>query len=694
MQSVSSTAIIAEMKGHDLTLYEALFELSHSLAGHDDLDGICNALGQTLRRVVQFDYLAVGLCLSGSREMHLRIADMADGSVESRVVPMKADHPICRAWSDQTPLLLRSLEHEERWPEFVQSTREKGIASIISVPLTTGEQRLGVISFGFRHEIRDHEVDLGFLQRVASEFAVSVGAQLMRQDLVRERDRLRVLFDITNALVARLTPEELFAAISEQLSRVIDHDVAVVTMLDKNSSNLRLYALHVRGDLKLTTPTESVCMMGLPCAEALKSRKPVVLNSPDFARFPSPLYRQFSEAGLRVSCSIPLVSANGVLGTLEIARREHQPFSESDVELLSQVAQQFAIALENSIAFRELTDLKDKLATEKLYLEDEIRFDNNAGNMIGASPAFQSVMNSIQIVAPTNATVLIGGETGTGKELIARAIHDLSDRKNKNFIKVNCAAIPATLLESELFGHEKGSFTGAVAQKIGRFEVADGGTLFLDEIGELPLELQSKLLRAIQEQEIERVGGTRTIKVDVRFVAATNRDLKGMVEAGTFRSDLYYRLHVFPLQIPPLRERRDDIPLLVRYFTQRFSLRLGRTIDSIPSQALDALKNYSWPGNIRELQNVVERSVILTQGRTLQLAMPDMTVAEHRVSPEQHSYSNHHERDGFEREKIMRVLRETRGIVAGPEGAAARLGLKRTTLQSRMKKLGISREYR
>jgi formate hydrogenlyase transcriptional activator len=690
---MTSTAIIAGVKGHDLTLYEALFELSHSLAGHDDLDAICNALARTLSRVVQFDYLAVGLCVPGNREIHLRLASVADGSVESRVLPMQEDHPTCRAWSDQKPLVLRSLDREERWPEFVQKTREKGVESMITVPLTTGDQRLGVISFGFRHSIAEDEVDIGFLQRVASEFAVTVGAQLIRQDLVRERDRLRVLFDITNALVSRLSPEELFAAISEQLSRVIVHDVAVVTLLDKNSSNLRLYALHVRSDIKLTTPGESVCTLGLPCAEALKSRKPVVVNSPDFARFPSPLYRQFSEAGLSASCSIPLVSANGILGTLEIARREHQPFSESDVELLSQVGQQFAIALENSVAFRELTELKDKLATEKLYLEDEIRFDKNAGNMIGSSPAFQSVMNSIQIVAPTNATVLIGGETGTGKELIARAIHELSGRKDRNFIKVNCAAIPANLLESELFGHEKGSFTGALAQKIGRFEVADSGTLFLDEIGELPLELQSKLLRAIQEQEIERVGGTRTIKVDVRFVAATNRDLKSMVESGSFRSDLYYRLHVFPLQMPPLRERRDDIPLLVRYFTQKFSQQLGRIIDSIPSQSLDALKSYEWPGNIRELQNVVERSVILTQGRTLQLAMPDAP-AERKVRAAVFIPLVRHEPDGFERENIMRILRETRGIVAGPNGAAARLGLKRTTLQSRMKKLGIGREYR
>ncbi|MCU1291950.1 MAG: Sigma-54 dependent transcriptional regulator (Modular protein), partial [Bryobacterales bacterium] len=425
--------MISRVKSNEPNLYEALFELSHSLAGHDDLDGICKALARTLNRVVQFDYLAVGLCVPGAREIQLRIATVATGDIESRVVPMQEDHPACRAWIDQKPLVLNSLADESRWPEFVSKMHEKGIASMISVPLTTGDQRLGVLSFGFRHVVADSDFDLAFLGRVASEFAVSVGAQLTRQELVRERDRLRVLFDITNALVSRLSPDELFAAISEQLSRVIVHDLALVTLLDKNSSGLRLYALHIRSDIKITTPTEAVCKLGLPCADAVNSRKPVVINSPDFQRFPSPLYKQFADAGLSASCSIPLISANDVLGTLEIGRRGHQPFSESDVELLSQVAQQIAIALENSIAYRELIELKDKLATEKLYLEDEIRFDRNIGNMIGASPAFQSVVNSIQIVAPANASVLIGGEYGTGIELIARAIHDIRGRKNANF---------------------------------------------------------------------------------------------------------------------------------------------------------------------------------------------------------------------------------------------------------------------
>jgi len=376
------------------------------------------------------------------------------------------------------------------------------------------------------------------------------------------------------------------------------------------------------------------------------------------------------------------------LGVLDLARRSGEPFTENEVDLLVQVARQIGIATENSLAYRELSEIKDKLATEKLYLEDEIRFDQNVGTMIGESPAFQAVLRGIQVVAPTDATVLIQGETGTGKELVARALHDLSGRNQRSFIKVNCAAIPATLLESELFGHEKGSFTGAFAQKIGRFELAHQGTLFLDEIGEIPLELQSKLLRAIQEQELERLGGNRTIKVDARLIAATNRNLKQMVDEGKFRSDLYYRLHVFPLTVPPLRERREDIPLLIRYFTQKHARRMNRPIQSIPTAAIEALTNYEWPGNIRELQNLIERSVILSSGSVLQLAVPEITKP---VSP---SFRRPRLEETAERERILRALSESDGKVAGPNGAAARLGLRRTTLKSRMKKLNIERQYR
>ncbi len=327
--------------------------------------------------------------------------------------------------------------------------------------------------------------------------------------------------------------------------------------------------------------------------------------------------------------------------------------------------------------------------------EDELRCDANVGNMVGESPALQAVLDAIQVVAPTDTAVLIQGETGTGKELVAHAIHDLSSRSKRPFINVNCAAIPATLLESELFGHEKGSFTGAFAQKVGRFELAHEGTLFLDEIGEIPLELQPKLLRALQEQEFQRLGGNRTIRVDVRIVAATNRNLKQMVDEGKFRADLYYRLHVFPLTVPPLRERREDIPLLIRFFTQRYARKLNRAIDEIPSAALEALTRYDWPGNIRELQNLVERSVILSSGRVLQISVPMLSSSGvlQIAAPNAVSDLAGTARKNAERERIIEALRRAGGQVGGADGAAARLGLKRTTLQSRMRKLNIERQY-
>jgi len=394
--------------------------------------------------------------------------------------------------------------------------------------------------------------------------------------------------------------------------------------------------------------------------------------------------------GCKSACSVPLVTTNGTLGTLEIARTTGDVWTDDDVEFLVQVARQIAIAVENSLSYRELSEIKERLATEKVYLEDEIRLDHNNGNMVGEGAAFQSILNSIQIVAPTDATVLILGETGTGKELVARAIHELGRRKKGSFVKVNCAAIPSSLLESELFGHEKGSFTGAVAQKIGRFELAHGGTLFLDEIGEMPLELQPKLLRAIQDQEFERVGGNRTIRTDVRFVAATNRNLKAMVDENRFRADLYYRLHVFPLDVPPLRERREDIPLLTRYFVQKHAQRLGRKIERIPTEALETLTNYEWPGNIRELQNLVERSVILSNGTDLQVAMPEFSGQSTPVAPNGRAS---HVSETVDRARILQALKDAKGLVGGPNGAASRLGLKRTTLQSRMRKYNIARQY-
>jgi formate hydrogenlyase transcriptional activator len=371
---------------------------------------------------------------------------------------------------------------------------------------------------------------------------------------------------------------------------------------------------------------------------------------------------------------------------LGLGRREENAFSEVDLGFLAQVASQIAIAVENALEYGQITEAKERLAEQKLYLEDEIRREHNFEEIIGNSPKLKAVLECVRIVAPADSTVLIQGETGTGKEMIARAIHNLSPRKGQAFVKVNCAAIPLGLLESELFGHEKGSFTGAIAQKIGRFELAHKGTLFLDEVGDIPLELQPKLLRVLQEQEFERLGSTRTQRVDVRVLAATNFDLTQMVAQKKFRSDLYYRLCVFPVTVPPLRDRRDDIPLLVRYFANKYARRMGKHIESIPKETMDALSHYAWPGNIRELQNLMERAVLLSTGPSLRVPL-----AEILASSGLSAASGGNALEQAEREQIVQALRESNWVVGGARGAAARLGLKRTSLAYKMQKLGISR---
>jgi formate hydrogenlyase transcriptional activator len=682
--------MIGRVSVPEFAIHKALFELSQSIAGHGDLESLCAGLVRSLHQVVSFDFLGLVLQDSTTGLFHLHtLTELVPPFVGHVELPANTGNALSWVWEHQEPLILSPVETETRWTELVPILLEKNVHSLAVVPLTNGDHRIGILGFGSFSTLYPDPDTIAFLQRVTSEFSVAVESYLTRQELLLERDRLQVLFDITNVLVSTLSWEDLLEAISDQLQRVVDHDVAALTVLDKETGELHLRGLRVSGEVHWNSEIQSGRPEGMPAGEALRTGEPVVVNEIDFDRFPSPLYRKAIEAGFHMGCSIPLLTRNGVCGTLELGRRSGKPFTGAQVKLLVQAGRQVAIALENSLAYNELAAIKEKLATEKLYLEDEIRSDQNFERMVGESPAFQSVMNSVRIVAPTDATVLLSGETGTGKELVARALHDSSGRSKQSFIKVNCAAIPANLLESELFGHEKGSFTGAIAQKMGRFELAHHGTLFLDEVGEIPLELQSKLLRVIQEQEFERLGGNRTIRVDVRFIAATNRDLKQMVDEGKFRSDLYYRLHVFPLVVPPLRERREDIPLLVRFFVQKYAQRLKRPIDKIPSSAMAALTAYDWPGNIRELQNVIERSVILTPGDELRVSSPELAhgAASLSLSVSQLSAT-------ADRARIVQALKESHGRISGPDGAAARLGLKRTTLQSRMKKLNIGREYR
>ena len=537
-----------------------------------------------------------------------------------------------------------------------------------------------------------------FLNHVAGQVAVAIenalnfeSTRAAQQEAARERDRTRLLLEVNNAVVAHLDLRELVKAISARLQRVLVHDAAFITLLDSDGKHLRMHAFDLPGGKFPFEEGLVAALEGTPEGEAINTKKPVLVSPRiDFERFNSPLVKKAAEGGIKSGCTVPLIAHGRLLGTLSVVSMQERTYTEEDAKLLEQCSTQVAIAVENALAYGQIAELKDKLAQEKVYLEDEIRTEGNFDEIIGQSPALRQVLQMVETVAPSDSTVLLLGETGTGKELIARAIHEHSRRKSRTFVKLNCAAIPTGLLESELFGHEKGAFTGAIAQKVGRLELADQGTLFLDEVGDIPPEIQPKLLRALQEREFERLGSTHTKKVNVRLVAATNRDLEKMIAAREFRSDLYYRLNVFPIRIPPLRERNGDIPLLVRYFAQKYAKQMQKKIDSIPSAAMTHLNAWSWPGNVRELENFIERAVILTGGSALHVPVDELKLPSRTTSPGSATDTT---LESTEREHIIKVLRDTRGMLAGPNGAAFRLGLKRTTLQSKMKKLGITRDH-
>ena len=517
--------------------------------------------------------------------------------------------------------------------------------------------------------------------------------------LQRQNERLQLLLNLTPRITSNLDLREVLRAISANFREVMRCDGAGIWLPGEEAGTFKLYAFDApvskgfaKEEVILTVPEND------PARRAFETMKPVVATVDEIG-WPGggEGYRIAAAESVKSACFIPLVNRGRALGDLMIVRVTEGTFTAEDVDFLSQAAGQIAIAIENALAYREISELKDKLAQEKLYLEEEIRSEMNFAEIVGKSSALRKVLKRVETVAPTDSTVLIYGETGTGKELIARAIHDLSPRKSKAFVKLNCAAIPTGLLESELFGHERGAFTGAIAQRIGRFEVANGGTIFLDEIGEIPLELQTKLLRVLQEREFERLGSSRTLRTDARLIAATNRDLEAMVAEQKFRSDLFFRLNVFPIQVPPLRERHGDIPLLVRHFAQQFSKRMNKTIDTISSATMEALSRYHWPGNIRELQNVIERTVITSAGPILKVDVADLKISKPSSPAEKSSAqgsTNAGLRDTLEeteRQQILKALKQSNWVVAGPKGAAAKLGMKRSTLQLRMSKLSISR---
>ncbi len=502
----------------------------------------------------------------------------------------------------------------------------------------------------------------------------------------RKRAEEAVMLQLSNALLANVDVTKLLTAISASMREVIPHDAATLALYDPTMGDLQVQFLGMVGDQtprgEVRVPIETS-----PAGAAFRTREPVLLESIKDAGFPPETVGHLTDLGMQSGCWVPLIHRGDVVGALAVASRLEGNFSHSDAEMLVQIADQVAMAVNNATAFRQIAELRDRLRQENQYLESEINLENRYEDIVGESKGLRLVLREIETVAPTDATVLIQGESGTGKELLARAIHRLSRRSEHTFIKLNCAAIPAGLLESELFGHEKGAFTGAISRKIGRLELAHEGTLFLDEIGELPLDLQPKLLRVLQEREIERLGSNRPIPVNMRLIAATNRDLNEMVANKEFRADLYYRLKVFPVFSPPLRDRAGDIPVLVRHFVATHGRRMGKTIESIPDETMQALVRWPWPGNIRELENFLERAVILTRGPVLYVPLAELQMAQERVQTEVESPTLHE----AEREHILRVLRECKGQIGGDDGAAERLGLKRTTLNSKLKKLGIER---
>jgi len=688
------------------TRFETLVRVSQAIAAHRDPKELFGVLVNELHRVVQFDFIGVSFRDKDSDTFQNYFIDMTS---RSELIPEEELTPeetlTLRVYERQEPVLRSTNEMEPCCARLQAMLIRLCIRSICALPLTTAHRKLGAITFGSRQVDTYSPDEVRFVSEVAGHIALAFDdalnfAALRRatEELRSKNDRLQLLLDVTNQVVSNLELRDLLHAISQDVRRVMQCDYAGLSLPEADNRQLRLYALDFPEGKGLLREELVYSVEESPSGTAFRTMKPFTLQSPFTGWVSYPIVQIAVREGLKSLCFLPLISRNRAIGVLVLGRLRDDAFSPADVSFLRQIANQIALAVENALAYREIRELKEQLSKEKLYLEDEIRTEMNFAQIIGNSTSLRRVLKEVGTVAPTDSTVLIYGETGTGKELIARAIHDLSPRRSKPFVKLNCAAIPMGLLESELFGHEKGAFTGAIAQRIGRFEVANGGTIFLDEIGEIPLELQTKLLRVLQEREFERLGSSHTLRTDARLIAATNRDLEVMVSEQQFRSDLFFRLNVFPVHVPPLRERQGDIPLLVRHFTQQFSRRMKKVMETIPSATMDALCRYHWPGNIRELQNVIERAVIISTGPLLdlditELKSPKATHPEERAATPK-SQTNAALRgvlEETERRHILDALQHCNWVVGGLNGAAAHLGMKRSTLQKRIHKLAISR---
>jgi formate hydrogenlyase transcriptional activator len=686
----------------DTRRYEAVVRISEAIAACREPEELATTLADEIGKFLNFDHLYFVVLKENTKEIEYLL--WGKSPIPLADLPME-ELPTWAAINSRNPQHTPDWDAEERFPRFKEYAKKIRLGSSIRVPLITPHRRLGV--FGIIRDLVDpfSEEEIGFLGLIGCVVAFALDDGLNLRHAQHQSDQLQLLLNLTNRITSTLELRDLLRAVAANIREVIHAEGVTVSLQDAASEKFRVFAIdfpHGKGVLKeelLVRPSTAV-------KKALETLRPVVSHTCDGNELVSEASDiEFAE-GLRAYCAIPLVNRGRALGILAILRTTEAPFSQEDINFLSRASGQIAIAIENACAYHEISQLKDKLAQEKLYLEEEIRSEMNFENIIGNSPALKHVLELVETVATSDSTVLLLGETGTGKELIARAIHDRSRRKDRTFVKLNCAAIPTGLLESELFGHEKGAFTGAITQKTGRMELADQGTLFLDEVGDIPIEIQPKLLRALQEREFERLGSTHTRRVNIRLVAATNRDLEKMIAAREFRNDLYYRLHVFPIRIPPLRERKEDIPQLVSYFVQKFAKHMQKKIETISPAVMKGLTAWTWPGNIRELENFIERAVIITRGKSLEAPLRELERTNtiefpHANPPEVEQVVGERTdlpidkttvADGYERkqrDEIIRALTTCKGRVGGSDGAAARLGMNRTTLLSRMKKFGL-----
>ena len=600
--------------------------------------------------------------------------------------PAVEETPDGWVWKRQESLDIPDVAREARFAESMKELWANGMRSYAVVPMSSRRQRYGALGIGKSEEGGAGAETLELLQRAARLVALAVERHEMQEQWQKQQNRLQSVVEIGREVSSTLDFDRLLTLVFEKMRQITNYDYACLALLDKDPQTLRMRSFE--SSHSGATNWTRLPLAGAISATVIESRKVAFFDAPEMFKLSSVATQEMREAGIQSLCCVPLLLRSQALGSLLLGATREDAFSREDGEYLEQVATQIAPAVHNANTYREVAQAKDRLAHEKRYIENEISAERMQ-TIIGNSGALKRVLDNAAIVANTDATVLITGETGTGKERIARAIHMMSSRRDRNFIKLNCAAIPTGLLESELFGHEKGAFTGAVSQKVGRLELADRGTLMLDEIGEIPPELQPKLLRVLQDQEFERLGGTKTIQVDARVLAASNRDLTRAVAQNEFRSDLFYRLNVFPIHLPPLRERREDIPLLIRHFVDKCAMRMHKRITLIPDEAVEVMMHWRWPGNIRELENFIERSVILSEGERLRPPLAELREENETLPLDLERTLRDRERD-----HIVEVLRQTRGLLSGPKGAAVRLGLKRTTLQHKIKKLGILRtEY-